>query len=239
MSYRKLHLTAAALITVLTFLATSCSAPQVRETPPEEKLAQARTDIEKRRLEAAKEKLEGLKFITAGTRLGGEVQFLLAETLYRQGELAEAEVGYETYLLSYPGGPFAEKALFYQALSEIRQIEKIHLGFFSFKRYIPHDRDVSVLRDARVFFEQYLKSYPDGQWAGEAEERVTQLLTKEGEHELDIVSFYLRRKEHRAALARAQRVLENKFPEPILDRARELVLEAKEALPETESGDGS
>jgi outer membrane protein assembly factor BamD len=239
MSYKKLHFTAAALITVLTFLATSCSTPQVRETPPEEKLAQARTDIEKRRLEAAKEKLEGLKFITAGTRLGGEVQFLLAETLYRQGELAEAEAGYETYLLSYPGGPFAEKALFYQALSKIRQIEKIHLGFFSLKRYIPHDRDVSILRDARVFFEQYLQNYPDGQWAGEAEERVTELLTKEGEHELDIVSFYLRKKKPRAALARAQRVLENKFPEPILDRARELVLEAKEALPEAESGDGS
>jgi len=239
MSYKKLHLTAAALITVLTFLATSCAAPQVSEMPPEEKLAQARTDMDKRRLEAAKEKLEGLKFVTAGTRLGGEVQFLLAETLYRQGALAEAEVGYETYLLSYPGGPFAEKALFNQALSKVRQLEKIHLGFFSFKRYIPHDRDVSVLREARVLFEQYLQGYPDGQWAAEAKERATELLTKEGEHELDIVSFYIRKDEPRAALARAQRVLENQFPEPILDRARELVLEAKEALPETESGDGS
>ena len=239
MSYKKLHLTAAALITVLIFLATSCSTPLVREAPPEEKLAQARTDIKKRRLEAAKEKLEGLKFITAGTRLGGEVQFLLAETLYRQGELAEAEVGYETYLLSYPGGPFAEKALFYQALSKIRQIEKVHLGFFSFKRYIPHDRDLSILREARVLFEQYLRSYPDGQWTGEAQEKATALLTKEGEHELNIVSFYLKKKKTRAALARAQRVLENQFPEPILDRARELVREAKEALPETGSGDGS
>ena len=239
MSYKKLHLTTAAFITVLTFLATSCSAPQVRETPPEEKLAQARTDMEKRRHQAAQEKLEELKFVTAGTRLGGEVQFLLAETLYKQGELAEAEVSYETYLLSYPGGPFAEKALFNQALSKVRQIEKIRLGFFSFKRYIPHDRDVSVLREARGLFQQYLLGYPDGQWTGEAQERVTELLTKEGEHELDIVSFYLRKKEPRAALARAQRVLESPFPEPIQDRARELVREASEALPEKESGNGS
>ena len=239
MNFKKLHLTTLASLTVLSFLAISCSAPQVREIPPEEKLAQARKDMDKRRFEAAEVKLEELKFITAGTRLGGEVQFLLAETLYQQGNLAEAEIGYETYLLSYPDGPFGEKALLYEALSKVRQIEKIRFGFFTMKRYLPHDRDVSILRDARQLFQQYLQRYPEGQWAPEAGEHATTLLTKEGEHELDIVSFYLRKGEHKAALARAERLFDNEFPETIRERAHELAREASEGIQVTEPGNGS
>ena len=73
MSFKKLSVTGFVLVTVMSFMAISCSAPQVREVAPEIKLAQARKDIDKRRLEAALEKLEELKFVTAGTRLGGEV----------------------------------------------------------------------------------------------------------------------------------------------------------------------
>lgn len=239
MNIKRVNLKAGVWIAALILITTSCSAPQVKEIPPEEKLARARTDIEKRRFQVANEKLEELKFITAGTRLGGEVQFLIAETQYRQGELAEAEVSYETYLLSYPGGPFAEKALYYQSLSKTRQIEKVKIGFFSFKRYIPHDRDLSVLRDARNLFQRYLQEYPGGEWSVEAQEKVNELLTREGEHELDIVSFYLRKKEPRAALARANRILETPFPEQIHERARELAREANNALQKTESGNGS
>lgn len=238
MTLKKLHYTVAVLLVILAGLTLSCSAPQVKETSPEERLAQVRTDMKKRRYEMSQKTLEELKFITAGTRLGGEVQFLLAETRYFQGDMAEAEASYETYLLSYPGGPFAEKALFQQALTKVRQIEKIRLGFLSVKRYIPHDRDVSIIRDARTLFQRYLQTYPDGKWAQEADERVTELLTKEGEHELDIVSFYLRKDQPQAALARARRILEGQFPDPIQHRARELAREADTAMPRPEGDDG-
>jgi outer membrane protein assembly factor BamD len=234
MTLKKLHVTAAVLLAVLAGLTFSCSAPQVKETPPEERLAQVRTDIKKRRYEMSQKTLEELKLTTAGTRIGGEVQFLLAETQYFQGDMAEAGASYETYLLSYPGGPFTEKALFHQALTEAKQIEKVRLGFLSVKRYIPHDRDVSILRKARTLFQRYLQTYPDGEWAQEADGRVTELLTKEGEHELEIVSFYLRKDEPRAALARARRVLEGQFPDPIQDRARELARKAEMAIPRPE-----
>ena len=121
----------------------------------------------------------------------------------------------------------------------MRQVEKIRFGFFSIKRYIPHDRDISLLREARQLFQQYLQNYPGGQWIEEAGGRITELLTKEGEHELGIVSFYLRKGEHKAALARAQRLLDSGFPESIQERARELAREANEALPVTEPGSGS
>ncbi|MDF1535101.1 MAG: outer membrane protein assembly factor BamD [bacterium] len=235
---KKMHFTAVALVTALALVTVSCSAPQVREESPEERLDQARTSMEKHRYEAAQETLEDLKFITAGTRLGGEVQFLLAETRYRQGKLSEAEVGYGTYLLSYPGGPFAEKALFYQALSKVRQLEKMRLGFFSIKRYLPHDRDISIIREARVLFQRYLETYPGGEWVEEADERVTELLTKEGEHELGIASFYLNKDKPQAALARTGRVLQGPFPDPILDRARKLAGEADAALPDAQGGSG-
>ena len=69
-----------ALILILPLYAISCSKPVLNETTPEERLLEARTDIEKGRYEKANETLLELRYVTAGTRIGGETQFLLGET---------------------------------------------------------------------------------------------------------------------------------------------------------------
>ena len=226
----------AILILTLSFIGISCSAPIRNEAPPEERIREARKDIDKKRYEKAYETLEELRFVTAGTRLGGEVQFLLGEAGFKRGKYPEAESHYAAYLNAYPDGPFSQQSLFMQAQSKVKQIQKRRIGFLSFKASIPHDRNISLLREARILFEIYMEKYPAGEWIDIATQRADELLVKEGKHELEIASFYLRKKSPRAALARAKRVLDGNFPDNIKDEARDLIRRAEGSMPPGDGG---
>ena len=217
---------------VLYFLALSigCSSPPAQLPSPGERLNTAREHMEKHHYELALKSLEELKPVTMGTKLGGEVQFLLAENKSLQGKHAEAEVDYRAYLTLYPEGPFSEKALFMTAFSKVKQIKKTSIGFFTLRSYIPHDRDISTLVEAGSLFEQYLDRYPSGEWKNQAEEMADELRKKEGEHLLEIISFYLKKKQPKAALARTQQLLKGDYPDPIMTRARELAVRAGKLL---------
>jgi len=219
---------------VLSILAISCSSPAVNESTPEERIREARKDMDKNRNEKAYQTLEELRFITAGTRLGGEVQFLLGETGFKRGKYPEAESHYAAYLNAYPGGPFSEKALYMQALSKVKQIQKWRIGFLSLEKYIPRDRDISLLREARVLMEIYMEKYPDGEWIEPATQQAEDLLLKEGEHELGIAAFYLRKKSYRSAAERAKKVLDGDYPDTIKDEARDLIRQAEQSAPPAE-----
>lgn len=160
--------------------------------------------------------------------MGGEVQFLLGEARFLKGKYAEAEVEYGTYLDLFPDGPFSEDALYKSALSKIKQIKKIGVGFFYLRSYIPSDRNISTLRETRVLLERYLEDFPSGKWSTQAAATARELLVREGEHELDIMTFYLKKKQPEAVLARAERIFQRDFPERIKSTARELAERALE-----------
>jgi outer membrane protein assembly factor BamD len=222
-----------ALILALSFIAISCSSPEIIESPPEERIREARNDIDKHRYEKAYENLEELRIVTAGTRLGGEVQFLLGEAGFYRSKYPEAESHYAAYLNAYPDGPFSQQAVYMQAMSKVKQLQKRNLFF---KTYIPHDRDISLLREARVLFQLYIEMYPTGEWVDIATQRAEELLIKEGQHELEIASFYLRKNNPRSALERAKRVLNGNYPDTINTEARDLIRKAEQSLPQTEDG---
>jgi outer membrane protein assembly factor BamD len=219
-----------ALALSLAFIA--CSTPALNEANPEERVRQARIDLQKRRYEKAYDSLEEARFVTAGTRLGGEVQFLLGQAAFKAGKYPEAESHFSTYLNSYPDGPFVEQALFTQAQAKVKQLLKRNI--LTFKTYIPHDRDITLLREARVLFEIYIERYPAGEWIGTATSRAEELLIKEGRHELEIAAFYLRKKRPRSALERARAVLEGNYPDDIKADALDLTRKAEESSPEPE-----
>ena len=226
---KKTHLKTA-LILIFSFIAFSCSSPNLQESTPEERVRDARKDMEKHRNDRAYENLEELRLVTAGTRLGGEVQFLLGEAGFNSGKYPEAESHYGAYLNTYPEGPFSQQALYKQALSKLKQLQKRK---FTGKSYIPYDRNISLLRESRILFEIYMEKYPDGEWIEVAAQRAEELLTKEGQHELEIASFYLRKNSPQSTIERARQVLDGSYPDDIKAQARELIDKAEESLPQT------
>ena len=96
------------LIAVVAYV-TGCSSPPAQLPSPEEQLEAARRDMKKNRLELAQETLEELKQATAGTRLGGEVQFLLAFSQFCQiTYIDNLFTLYQLPLLQGPESPLAK-----------------------------------------------------------------------------------------------------------------------------------
>lgn len=215
----------------------SCSGPSRKETSPAESLQEARVQYEKRQFDSAIEILDDLKIVTAGTALGGEVQFLLAESNFRLRNYLEAESHYSSYLSAYPNGPFASEAIFKRATANIRLIQRKVIGLFKIKTVLPHDRDIEPLRRARLLFQEYLDKYPDGDKASEAEHWINLLLEKEGYHELGVARFYLKKKQPEAVLSRTSRILGGQYP-PSVKKEAEVITEKARALKGTEEPAG-
>ncbi len=219
--YRYLLLAIAALIMI------SCSSTQNTEIDPDERIVMARKLAQKHRYEEARKILDGLRFTIAGTTRNEEIQYLTAEIYYRQKKFLESDSAFAAYLAGYPDGQYAADALFYQALSKVKQSERAALGFFKVRRVIPSDRDISFISDARYLFADYLDKYSGEEFSDQAVYWLETLRSKVGENELKIVKYYLKKNEHKAAIRRANRILAGDHPQNIKDRASSLLERAK------------
>lgn len=227
------------LLITVTLVASfvACSGSVNDETSPEERLQEARHEFDKKHYEAASKILEEIRVITVGTALGGEVQYLLAESNFRRSNYLEADSHYSAYLSGYPGGPYAEDALYKKAMSNLKQIQYTSISFSGIRKKIPYDRDISLVRSARLNFAQYIKEYPEGGHSAEASEWIKKLWEREGQHELEIALFYLnKKKKPEAAINRANRILEEDFPEDIKRQASQIVRSAEEKLVPADTG---
>jgi outer membrane protein assembly factor BamD len=216
------------------FLAASiiaCSGADKDDTSPTERLKEAQHEFDGKHYETAAKILEEIRVVTVGTAVGGEIQYLLAESNYRMSNYLEADSYFSAYLSGYPGGPYAEDALYKRAMSNLKQIQYRSIGFSGFKKVVPYDRDISPVRSARLNFTQYLTKYPEGVHSNEASDWIKVLWEKEGLHELEIASFYLKKKKKpQAALNRANKILEADYPEDVKQKAREIADAAKRKL---------
>ncbi|TNF49289.1 outer membrane protein assembly factor BamD [bacterium] len=209
----------------------SCSGSVNDETSPTERLKEAQHEFDKKHYESASKILEEIRVVTVGTALGGEIQYLLAESNYRMSNYLEADSYFSAYLSGYPGGPHAQDALYKRAMSNLKEIQYTSVGFTGLRKVVPHDRDISLVRSARLNFAQYLTKYPEGEHSEEASEWIKILWEKEGLHELEIASFYLKKKKKpEAALSRANKILDAEYPENIKQKAREIADAAKREL---------
>ncbi len=209
----------------------SCSAPIRKEASPSEEFQRARKYYDDRQYDSAIDILDDLRIVTTGTTLGGEIQYLLAETNYRLKKFPEAESAYSSYLSGYPDGPHASEAIFKRAMANIRVIQRKGIGLLTIKTVLPHDRDIMPVKNARLLFEEYVGKYPDGENAPEARQWIDLLLEKEGLHELGIAKYYLKRKRPDAALARASSILTGRYPEEV-KREAEIIVEDALSLKE-------
>jgi len=215
------------ILFLLSIFVVSCASNIKRETGPSEKLAEAESQVSKGHYTEALNSLDGLETLTAGTALGGDVKFLLGEVNFHLGKYTEADSYYASYESNYPDGPHASEALYKRAMAKVREIRKTVLYFFGIRKVIPADRDITPIREARLLFTQYLDRFPEGEHAAEASNMADTLLEKEGLHELNIASFYLKKGKTEAAISRASAVMDGDFSPEIREKAGLIVQQAK------------
>lgn len=94
------------------------------------------------------EKLEDILSLCAGTGYMEKSQFLLAESYFNLEEWIEARGEYGSFVMNFPGSPFAETAMFRKAVSSFNMEYKVTL-------------DESSTTTAMKDFERYLDNYPE------------------------------------------------------------------------------
>ena len=133
------------------------------------------------------EKLEGILSTCAGSGYMEQAQFLLAESHFNLEQWIEARGEYGSFIVNFPGSPFAETAEYRKAVSSFNMDYKI-------------DRDESNTTTAMKDFERYLANHPSTPLRDSVNYYYNLLVDRVAEKEFQTGRLYLRMEKPQAAV---------------------------------------
>ena len=141
------------------------------------------------------EKLEGILSTCAGSGYMEQAQFLLAESHFNLEQWIEARGEYGSFIVNFPGSPFAETAEYRKAISSFNMDYKI-------------DRDESNTTTAMKDFERYLANHPSTPLRDSVNYYYNLLVDRVAEKEFQTGRLYLRMEKPQAAVIYFKEFLE-------------------------------
>ena len=141
------------------------------------------------------EKLEGILSTCAGSGYMEQAQFLLAESHFNLEQWIEARGEYGSFIVNFPGSPFAETAEYRKAVSSFNMDYKI-------------DRDESNTTTAMKAFERYLANHPSTPLRDSVNYYYNLLVDRVAEKEFQTGRLYLRMEKPQAAVIYFKEFLE-------------------------------
>ena len=141
------------------------------------------------------EKLEGILSTCAGSGYMEQAQFLLAESHFNLKQWIEARGEYGSFIVNFPGSPFAETAEYRKAVSSFNMDYKI-------------DRDESNTTTAMKDFERYLANHPSTPLRDSVNYYYNLLVDRVAEKEFQTGRLYLRMEKPQAAVIYFKEFLE-------------------------------
>jgi outer membrane protein assembly factor BamD len=130
--------------------------------------------------------------------LGRRSLLRIADSFYKQGDpvnLVEAQYKYRDFINRYPGSEFADYAMLQIANVSQKQMER-------------SDRDQTKTREAVQKYREMLTAYPNSKYREEAEKRMNEALDRLARHERQVATFYMRRGNYEAAVARLNAIVD-------------------------------
>ena len=141
------------------------------------------------------EKLEEILSTCAGSGYMEQAQFLIAESHFNLEQWIEARGEYGSFIVNFPGSPFAETAEFRKAVSSYNMEYKI-------------DRDESNTTTAMKDFERYLANHPSTPLRDSVQYYYNNLVDRVAEKEFQTGRLYLRMEKPQAAVIYFKEFLE-------------------------------
>ena len=141
------------------------------------------------------EKLEEILSTCAGSGYMEQAQFLLAESYFNLEQWIEARGEYGSFIVNFPGSPFAETAEFRKAVSSFNMDYKV-------------DRDESNTTAALKDFERYLANHPSSPLRDSVNYYYDLLIDRVAEKEFQTGRLYLRMEKPQAAVIYFKEFLE-------------------------------
>ncbi len=144
-----------------------------------------------------------------------EVYFRYANSHFAQYDYVSASQLFSNFYQSYPDNPNAETAYFYKALSNYELAE-------------PDPRlDQSTITTAMKEFQDYLITYPEGEYADAAQKIIEEVISINERKELQKGKLYYKIEEYKAAIQEYNRFIEDHPTSELVEEAYYEILRSR------------
>ncbi|MGV7220539.1 MAG: outer membrane protein assembly factor BamD [Nitrospinales bacterium] len=138
---------------------------------------------------------------------------LLADSYYKEEFFEEAKLSYRKFRELYPTNKYADHALYYQAMSDFRQVDIAA-------------RDQSRTHNALEEFNQLIADFPKSPFAKKAVPKIKKCTESIASNLMEIGKYYFRTQAFQAAISRFKSLLENYPKQKFEDEAIFLIAES-------------
>ncbi|EIC82204.1 outer membrane protein assembly factor BamD [Serratia sp. M24T3] len=222
------YLVAAATLS-LALVGCSSTKEAVPDNPPNVLYATAQQKLQDGNFKGAIAQLEALDNRYPFGPYSQQVQLDLIYAYYKSPDLPLAQASIDRFMRLNPTHPNIDYVIYMRGLTDMALDENALQGFFGVDR---SDRDpqhaIAAFRD----FSQLLHSYPNSQYAADANKRLVFLKDRLSKYELSVVQYYTKRQAYVAVVNRVEQMMKN-YPDtkatrdalPLMENAyRELQL---------------
>ncbi|EPE8588058.1 outer membrane protein assembly factor BamD [Yersinia enterocolitica] len=200
---RMKYLVAAA---TLSLVLTGCSSNKdvVPDNPPSELYATAQQKLQDGNFKGAITQLEALDNRYPFGPYSQQVQLDLIYAYYKSADLPLAQASIDRFMRLNPTHPNIDYVLYMRGLTDMALDDSALQGFFGIDR---SDRDPQHAKTAFRDFNQLIQSYPNSQYATDAQKRLMFLKDRLAKHELAVAQYYTKRGAYVAVVNRVEQML--------------------------------
>ncbi|ATM96994.1 outer membrane protein assembly complex subunit YfiO [Yersinia frederiksenii] len=200
---RMKYLVAAA---TLSLVLTGCSSNKdvVPDNPPSELYATAQQKLQDGNFKGAITQLEALDNRYPFGPYSQQVQLDLIYAYYKSADLPLAQASIDRFMRLNPTHPNIDYVLYMRGLTDMALDDSALQGFFGIDR---SDRDPQHAKAAFRDFNQLIQSYPNSQYATDAQKRLIFLKDRLAKHELAVAQYYTKRGAYVAVVNRVEQML--------------------------------
>ncbi|CNF05591.1 outer membrane protein assembly factor BamD [Yersinia nurmii] len=200
---RMKYLVAAA---TLSLVLTGCSSNKdvVPDNPPSELYATAQQKLQDGNFKGAITQLEALDNRYPFGPYSQQVQLDLIYAYYKSADLPLAQASIDRFMRLNPTHPNIDYVLYMRGLTDMALDDSALQGFFGIDR---SDRDPQHARAAFRDFNQLIQSYPNSQYATDAQKRLVFLKDRLAKHELAVAKYYTKRGAYVAVINRVEQMM--------------------------------
>ncbi|EQC2673735.1 outer membrane protein assembly factor BamD [Yersinia enterocolitica] len=200
---RMKYLVAAA---TLSLVLTGCSSNKdvVPDNPPSELYATAQQKLQDGNFKGAITQLEALDNRYPFGPYSQQVQLDLIYAYYKSADLPLAQASIDRFMRLNPTHPNIDYVLYMRGLTDMALDDSALQGFFGIDR---SDRDPQHAKAAFLDFNQLIQSYPNSQYATDAQKRLMFLKDRLAKHELAVAQYYTKRGAYVAVVNRVEQML--------------------------------
>jgi outer membrane protein assembly factor BamD len=189
------------LFILLAVFLSGCGAAKQAAFDPVARFNEAEGLMRKESFEKARAAYQEIQEKAPDKSYNADIMLRVADTYFGEEKFDEALVEYQAFLNFHPVNKNASYAQYQVAMCSYKELPTV-------------DRDPEVVRTALKEFEKLLRKYPKSVYEEQARKFAAICREQLAEYELYVERFYYKKGSYRAAIGRAEKLLEG-FPESL------------------------